>query len=100
VASLGGQFGGDAVVPDTTAPVRLRLSAARHRLTVALTGSGVGPGDGGAADLTAIFLTPVGAGERQQVRSVSPTRWRSLCGHRYVWIEAVPPVGPSGRLRA
>jgi len=90
VASLGGQFGGDAVVPDTTAPVRLRLSAARHRLSLALTGAGIGPGDGGLAFLTAIFLTPVGVGDRQQVQSVSPTRWRSLCGHRYEWIEAVP----------
>ncbi len=26
------------------------------------------------------------------MRALAPKAWHSLCGHRYVWIEAVPPA--------
>jgi len=86
---LGGQVGGDLVVPDTAAPLRIRLRAGLHRLTVSRSGFSLAPGNGGSAILTAIFLTPAGAGERQQLHTVPAPRWRELCGHRYLWVEAV-----------
>jgi len=92
VGSIGGQDGGDAVVPQTSSPTPVRLSAGRHRLALALDGSSLAPGGGSSDFLSSIFLTPAGAGESQRVRTLAPKAWRSLCGHRYVWIEAVPPA--------
>ena len=86
---LGGQVAGDLVVPDTAAPLRIRLRAGRQRLTVTRSGFSLAPGNGGSAVLTAVFLTPAGAGERQQLHTVAAARWRELCGHRYLWVEAV-----------
>jgi hypothetical protein len=90
VGSIGGQVGGDAVVPETSAPTTVRLAAGSHTLALALSGASLGPGGGSSDFLSSIFLTPAGAGGSQQVRAVAPAAWRSLCGHRYVWIEAVP----------
>jgi len=87
---LGGQVAGDLVVPDIAAPVRIRLSAGRHRLTVTRGGFSLAPGNGGQAVLTSLFLTPAGAGEQQRLQTVAATRWHDLCGRRYLWIEAVP----------
>ncbi len=90
IGAISGQVAGDEVVPDTTTPLPVRLTTRRHRLTIALTPGGLGPGAGGSADLSSIFVAPAGTGEQQRLTRVAPPGWRSLCGHRYVWIEAVP----------
>ena len=89
VGRLGGQVGGDVVVPATTTPLPVRLRAGHHTLTVSRGGLTLAPGNGGSSLLIDAFLTPVGAGERQQVQATPVSRWRSMCGQRYVWIEAV-----------
>jgi hypothetical protein len=90
IGSVGGAVGGDILLPDTSAPLRVRLAVGRHSLTIARGGLSLGPGGGGSAILTSVFLTPAGRGEQQQLQVVAPSDWRSLCGHRYVWIEADP----------
>jgi hypothetical protein len=87
---VGGELGGDVVVPDTTAPLRVRLTAGHHTLTITRDGLNLAPGDGGTAILTSVFLTPAGAAGQQQLHRTAPSHWRSLCDHRYIWIEAVP----------
>ena len=90
VGHVGGAVGGDPVVPDTAAPLPVRLRAGRHTLTISRGGLTLAPGDGGSSQLVGAFLTPAGAGEQQAVDEIPVTRWRSMCGQRYVWIEAVP----------
>jgi hypothetical protein len=92
IGSITGQVGGDEVVPDTTAPLLVRLRAGRHHLTVTRTATGLGPGANGWAFLAAVFLTPAGNGERQHLHVVAAADWRALCGHPYLWVEAVPRV--------
>jgi hypothetical protein len=90
IGSVGGAVGGDILLPDTSAPLRVRLAVGRHSLTIARGGLSLAPGGGGSAILTSVFLTPAGRGEQQRLQVVAPSDWRSLCGHRYVWIEADP----------
>jgi hypothetical protein len=89
VGSIGGQVGGDVVVPNTMTPLPVRLAAGRHDLSISRGGTSLAPGDGGSAILISVFLAPAGAGEQQQLHVAPGALWRSLCGHRYVWIEAV-----------
>jgi len=89
LASVGAQLGGNSLVWNTLAPLRVALSAGRHSLSVRRAGSTLAPGDGGAAVLYAIFLTPAQGAGLQALRTASPARWRSLCGHPSEWIEAV-----------
>jgi hypothetical protein len=93
VGHVGGAVGGDLVVPDTAAPLPVRLRAGRHTLTISRGGLTLAPGDGGSSLLIHAFLTPAGAGEQQKVDEIAVTQWRSMCGQRYVWIEAVPRSG-------
>ena len=90
IGSIGAQVGGDAVVPETTTPLGVGLTAGRHQLSITRGGGDIGPGDGGSAILESVFLSPAGAGEQARVRVTPARRWRSLCGRRYLWIEAVP----------
>jgi hypothetical protein len=97
LGSIGGQVGGDLFVPNTMTPLRVRLSAGSHRLSITRGGSSLAPGDGGSAILTSVFLSPAGAGEQDQLHLTSAAGWSSLCGHPYVWIEAVPPAADGAR---
>ena len=90
VGHVGGAVGGDLVVPDTAAPLPVRLHAGRHTLTISRGGLTLAPGGGGSSLLIDAFLAPAGAGEQQKVDEIAVTRWRSMCGQRYVWIEVVP----------
>lgn len=90
IGRVGGQVGGDPVVPNTTTPLRVSLTAGRHSLAIIRGGLTLAPGDGGSAILISAFLTPAGAGGQPQLHVTPPAQWRSLCGRRYVWIEAVP----------
>jgi hypothetical protein len=90
LGAIGAQLSGDVVVPDTTAPLAVHLTAGRHSLSISRGGPTLGPGDGGSAILIAAFLSPAGSGEQERLHVTPASGWRSLCGHRYVWIEAVP----------
>jgi hypothetical protein len=90
LASISGQLTGVATDPDTMAPLRVRLAAGRHRLTITRgTSSLLAPGSDGSAILDSIFLTPAGAGAGATLHVTSAARWRSLCGGRFEWIEVV-----------
>jgi hypothetical protein len=58
-------------------------------VSVARGGFTLAPGNGGAAVLDAIFLTPAGAAEGHTLLVTGPARWRSLCGQPLQWVEAV-----------
>ena len=90
LASIAGQLTGVATDPDTMAPLRVRLTAGVHRLTIARgSSSPLAPGSGGSAILDSIFLTPVGAGGQATLHVTPAARWRSLCGRALEWIEVV-----------
>jgi hypothetical protein len=89
LASIGAQLGGNSVVRNTLTPVRVSVSAGPHRVTLSRTSSILAPGDGGSAVLYAMFLTPAHAGGQDPLRVVPASRWRSLCGRSYDWIEVV-----------
>jgi hypothetical protein len=55
---LGGQLDGNSLVVNVLTPLRTRLGAGRHTLTIARPGANLAPGDGGSATLAAIFLVP------------------------------------------
>ena len=90
LASISGQLTGVATDPDTMAPLRVRLAAGRHRLTIARGATNLlAPGSGGSAILDSIFLTPAGAGSQATLRVTPAARWRSLCGRQLEWVEVV-----------
>jgi hypothetical protein len=89
-ASLGAQLGGNSVVTNTLTPLRVSLSAGRHRLSLSRGAFTLAPGDGGSADLYGIFLTPAPAPIDLPLAEVAADRARSLCGRSYEWIEVVP----------
>jgi hypothetical protein len=90
LASISGQISGVASDPNTTAPLRVRLAAGRHRLTITRGAiNPLSPGSGGSAILDSAFLTPVGSGAQATLRVFPAARWHSLCGGRFEWIEVV-----------
>jgi hypothetical protein len=89
LGSVGAQVGGNSLNPDVMAPLRVALSAGRHVLSITRGGFSLAPGNGGWAILDGIFLTPDGSPTKESLRSVPASRWRSLCGRTYAWIEAV-----------
>jgi hypothetical protein len=89
VASIGAQLGGNSVVRNTLTPLPVSVSAGPHRVSLSRTSSPLAPGDGGSAILFAMFLTPARAAGQDPLRVVPPSRWRSLCGRSYDWIEVV-----------
>jgi hypothetical protein len=91
LSSISGQLTGVATDPDTMAPLRVRLTAGRHRVTITRGASNpLAPGSGGSAILDSIFLTPVGSRAQATLHFTPATQWRSLCGRRLEWVEAVP----------
>jgi hypothetical protein len=87
IGSIGAQLDGNPHNPAALTPLRLTLSAGRHRLRIARADSVLAPGEGGWAILHEVFLTPTHAPETDALRVVSPARWRTLCGGRFDWIE-------------
>jgi hypothetical protein len=91
LAMISGQLSGVATDPDTIAPLRVRLAAGLHRLTIARGSSSLlAPGSGGSAILDSIFLTPASAGGQATLRVTPATQWRWLCERPLEWIEVVP----------
>jgi hypothetical protein len=89
LGSLGAQLGGNSLVLNTLSPLSARLSAGTHTLTIARPGADLAPGDGGAALLSVIFLTPADATGEPALRAVPAARWRTLCDRPLQWIELV-----------
>jgi len=97
LASISAQLTGVASDPDTMAPLPIHLPAGHHRLSITRAHSSpLAPGDGGSAILDAIFLTPAGTSEEAMLHVTPAAQWRSLCGHRFEWIEVVngPAAAP------
>jgi hypothetical protein len=90
VASVGGQVSGNGDSPDPLTPIRVSLRAGQHTLSIVRGGFSLAPGAGSEAYLQAIYFTPAGFEGQQHLQTVSPARWRSLCGARLDWIEVVP----------
>jgi hypothetical protein len=89
VASVSGQLSGNSLVSASAPPIPVRLSAGVHRLSVTRPEGDLQPGDGGAAVLDAIFLTPSAQRSGGVLRGVPASRWRRLCGRSYQWVELV-----------
>ena len=89
VASIGGQLAGNSLVPNTAPPIPVRLAAGSHMVELTRPALNLAPGDGGAAVLDAIFLTPAGEPGAAPLRSVPVARSRTLCGRSYEWVELV-----------
>jgi hypothetical protein len=90
LATVSGELSGNSLVPDTLPPIRLSLAAGTHTLAVTRPGFNLSPGDRGSAVLDDAFLTPASAHPSGQLRSVTPSRWRELCGGSYRWAELLP----------
>ncbi len=90
VASLGGQLSGNSLVIASAPPVGVLLRAGAHRLVLERTTHALEPGDGGAAVLDAIVLTPASTPSSGVLRRARVRRWRRLCGRRYEWVELIP----------
>jgi len=87
IAQLAGQLSGNTLMPDPVGPLRLRLQAGSHRLTVTRTGFSLAPGNGGSAVLETAFLTPAGTPVRD-LRALPLNAPRStLCAKRYRRVE-------------
>ena len=89
LATLSGQLAGNSLVPDTALPLRVRLAAGRHRLSIARAGFSLAPGNGGAAVLDAAFFTPAGAPTRVLRTLPAGASPRVLCAQSVEWIELV-----------
>lgn len=89
LGSIAGQLEGNPHNPETMPPLHATLSGGPHRLTIARAGAILAPGEGGWAILHEVVLTPADRPDVDTLEAVSPAQWRSLCGHRYDWIEAV-----------
>src|SRR6202035_1841037 len=87
LASIGGQLSGNSLVPDTLPPISARLAPGAHSLAVTPHAATLAPGDGGSAVLDAIFLTPASSPPAGRLRVAPTSRWSSLCGRRYDWVE-------------
>jgi len=87
LASIAGQLSGNSLVADTIPPIPVSLSAGTHSLSLTRASAGLGPGETGSAVLDAIFLTPDRQGSAATLLSVPASRWQSLCGRTYQWIE-------------
>jgi hypothetical protein len=89
LGSLGAQLGGNSLVANTLSPLSARLAGGPHTLTISRPGADLAPGDGGAALLTGIFLTPAGPAGEPALRAMPAARRRALCKRPLQWLELV-----------
>jgi hypothetical protein len=89
LASIAGQLSGNSLVPDTLAPLTLKLGAGRHRLTVTRSAFSLAPGNGGSAVLAAAFLTPAGTPTRTLHVLPASAAPETLCRRHYRRVEMV-----------
>ena len=93
LTTVSGQLDGNSLVVGSAPPIEVRLGAGTHQLELERGGSSLAPGDGGAAVLNSVVLTPAAAGGVATLRTVGVARWRTLCGSRYQWAELIPEAG-------
>ena len=86
VGEVAYQTGGDG---NYGRPLGVDLTPGRHRLTLERGGGSLRPGDHGPGRLVAIVLEPGSAQEAPAVQTKPASEWRTLCGQRVDWIEAV-----------
>ena len=90
LASIAGQLAGNSLVPDTATPIAVRLSAGAHRLSVTRAGFSLAPGNGGAAVLDAVFLTPARRARARAAHAARRRAPRARCARAPIeWIELV-----------
>jgi hypothetical protein len=87
LGSLGDQIGGNSLVLNTLTPLRAALTAGGHTLAITRAGADLAPGDGGAAVLSGVFLTPVGPAGEPRLVAAPVARPRSLCARPLQWME-------------
>jgi hypothetical protein len=92
VGSVAGQLDGNSLVPNTTPPISVALTAGAHTLEATRPAFNMEPGSEGAAVLDGVFLTPAGSSGSESLLRAPVARWRALCGRRYQWVELVPRV--------
>jgi hypothetical protein len=90
LATISGQLSGNSLVPDTIPAIPVQLAGGVHSLTLTRASPGLGPGEKGSAVLDSIFLTPARGGSAPTLRSAPVSRWKSLCGSEYQWVELLP----------
>ncbi len=91
---LGGQLGGDAIVPEVIGPLTVRLAAGAHVLRVRRISRPLAPGNGGTTVLSGAYLVPGGAAGQASLLSAPAAGWHSLCGRPLQWVELVPTGQP------
>jgi hypothetical protein len=89
VGTIAGELAGNQFNPDTLNPIAVSLARGKHELTFTASGSILAPGEGGTARVGRIFLTPERGADGVLLERVPAAGWRTLCGGRYDWIEAV-----------
>ena len=115
LATISGELDGNSLVLDSSPPIAVRLAAGTHVLELERGSTSLAPGDGGAAVLNSVLLTPA-TDRSPTLRAVAAAEWHTLCGGLYQWAELsagtladtliteVSPLtgnapGPSGRGR-
>ena len=86
-ASISGELSGNSLVQGTPPPTPVALSAGAHTVALTRGGFSLAPGNGGAAVVEEIFLTPAHAAEQGTLRVVPSAHAQRLCGSRYEWVE-------------
>jgi hypothetical protein len=87
LGTIAGQLAGNSLVPDTMTPLRARLAAGAHTLTITRANFTLSPGGAGTAVLDGVLVAPAGAAP--VLRTVPAASWRALCGVAYQWAELV-----------
>jgi hypothetical protein len=90
LATIAGELSGNSVVPSTVQLHQVSLAGGRHVITVRRSRPGLRPGGRGAAVLDAIFLTLPAEAITLGIVRAPLASWRTLCGRRYEWVEALP----------
>ena len=94
LGSLGGQLGGNTLVANTLSPLTVRLAGGAHTFTIVRPGASLAPGDGGAAVLAGVFLTPASLAGQPALVTAPVARWRSLCRRPAQWVELLVGARP------
>jgi len=87
VASVAGELGGNSLVPNAAAPLRLDLTAGAHRLSITRGPYGLAPGSAGSAVLARAFLAAAGAPARRLLTAGAGGAASSLCRLPLRWAE-------------
>ncbi|HEX7609698.1 MAG TPA: hypothetical protein VF380_03410, partial [Solirubrobacteraceae bacterium] len=90
VGTIAGELSGNSLVPGAAPPLRVTLAAGRHPLQITRGGFTLAPGNGGAAVLDAIFLTPAGVPAHGALRAAPAARAGQLCAAGAEWAELLP----------